>query len=150
MKVKRVYRDDIKLVVKLFDRYREFYQQESDEALAEHFLCERLERNESVVFVALASGTLPVGFVQLYPVYSSVRVEKNWVLNDLYVEEGFRRQGLGGGLVRAALDFAQVEGSRFLQLETAVDNLNAQRLYASFGFEQQHSDAAFLLYRLKF
>lgn len=43
---------DIDLVAPLFDAYRQFYGLMSDLALSRTFVAERLERNESVIFVA--------------------------------------------------------------------------------------------------
>lgn len=151
MEIRRIYSDDSEVVVPLFDQYRVFYKQPSDIALAHHFIKTRLENNESVIFAAFASDEdrkLAVGFTQLYPKYSSARAIKNWILNDLYVEEHYRGRGIGQQLIANAMDFAKQEGATFVQLETAVDNLNAQRLYESIGFTQQGPEKDFLLYRI--
>ena len=50
------------------------------------------------------------GFVQLYPMFSSVRARRTWVLNDLFVEAQFRRGGIAGSLTSmqvAEEDFAK-------------------------------------------
>ena len=43
---------DAALIAPLFDAYRRFYDQPSDLALARAFVAERLERNESVIYLA--------------------------------------------------------------------------------------------------
>ncbi|GAA4091316.1 hypothetical protein GCM10022392_11470 [Mucilaginibacter panaciglaebae] len=93
MEIKRINRDEWQLAASLFDRYRAFYKKQPDLALAERFIRERLDNNESVIYVAM-NGDKPVGFTQLYPKYSSVRAVKNWILNDLFVDAGFRKQAL--------------------------------------------------------
>ena len=55
---------DTDVIAPLFDAYRQFYEQPSDPALARAFIAERLERGESVIFVAERNGRA-VGFVQL-------------------------------------------------------------------------------------
>ena len=152
MEIKRINSSERKLAVDLFNQYRVFYQQPSDPALADDYLRQRLENGESVVFVALENSNgeeLPVGFTQLYPVYSSVRAVKNWILNDLYVDAAHRQKGIGEQLINTALQFAGGDGANYVQLETAVDNLSAQKLYERIGFEKQSPDNDFLLYRIR-
>jgi ribosomal protein S18 acetylase RimI-like enzyme len=148
MEIKRIMLAESALVIDLFDRYRQFYKQPSDLATAKSFINERLGKNESVIFVALDGGT-PVGFTQLYPKYSSMRVSKNWILNDLYVGSTHRKQGIGEALIKTAMEFAKAEGSTFVQLETAVDNYTAQSLYEAIGFEKQEPDTEFLSYKIQ-
>ena len=134
-------------MIGLFDKYRIFYKCPSDIALAERFIGERLANNESVIFVALKEG-IPAGFTQLYPKYSSLSAIKNWILNDLYVEKEYRKQGIGESLIRAAMQFAKDTGAGYVQLETAVDNHTAQQLYETIGFKKQPPDEEHFLYRI--
>ena len=145
--IKRIGIDEAHLVIDLFDKYRVFYKKESDLVLAARFITERLGNNESVIFVALVNNQ-PAGFTQLYPKYSSARAVKNWILNDLYVDKDYRKKGIGNQLITAAADFATDNGAVFIQLETAVDNANAQRLYESMGFVKQGPDEEYFLYKL--
>ncbi len=145
--IKQIQLAEAHLVIGLFNQYRIFYQQFSDLGMAKAFIEERLQHHESIIFVAMDEEQ-PVAFTQLYPKYSSVRMSKNWILNDLYVAEAYRKQGIGEKLIRTAMDFAQQQGSTFVQLETAVDNYTAQSLYEAIGFEKQEEDKAFLLYKI--
>lgn len=147
MEIKRVHPHEWQLVIDLFDQYRVFYKKESDLALAGRFIKERLDNNESVIYIAL-DGDKPIGFTQLYPKYSSAGAVKNWILNDLFVDAGFRKQGIGAKLIKHAAGFAKASGSQFMQLETAVDNYIAQSLYQDMGFIKQPADDAFYLYKL--
>jgi len=152
MEIKRINSDERNLAVDLFNQYRVFYQQPSDPALADAYLQKRLQNGESIVFVALedVDGTAtPLGFTQLYPIYSSVRATKNWILNDLFVDAKHRGKGVGEQLIKTAMEFARSEGARFVQLETAADNRIAQQLYERIGFQKQSPDPDFLLYRIQ-
>jgi ribosomal protein S18 acetylase RimI-like enzyme len=71
----------------------------------------------------------------LYPTFSSVRAARVYVLNDLYVAESARRQGVGEALLHAAAEFGRERGAIRLELETAPDNLRAQSLYRAQGWE---------------
>lgn len=151
MKIKQIDGAESNLVVDLFDKYRVFYKQPSDLELARRFIQARLDNHESMIFAALVQhggDVIPVGFTQLYPGYSSVGAFKYWVLNDLYVEPGYRKQRIGEALVRVALDFARGRGARFVELSTGVDNYVAQGLYEKIGFEKQQRDTLFLTYRI--
>ncbi|RBQ10251.1 GNAT family N-acetyltransferase [Pedobacter miscanthi] len=147
--IKQLGLTDAHLVVGLFNQYRIFYKQFSDIGMAKAFIDERLQHHESVIFVAIDDDSQqPVGFTQLYPKYSSVRLSKNWILNDLYVAEDYRKQGIGENLIKTAMDFARNNGSTFVQLETAINNFTAQHLYENIGFVKQGNDEEFFLYKI--
>jgi ribosomal protein S18 acetylase RimI-like enzyme len=148
IKIKRIDRNEANLVVGLFNQYRIFYGKFSDLGMAKAFINARLENNESVIFVALDENQ-PVGFTQLYPKYSSVRLVKNWILNDLFVNPEYRKQGIGETLIKTAMNFAKGQGAVYVQLETAVDNFTAQSLYEQIGFVKQGTDEEFLLYKIE-
>jgi GNAT superfamily N-acetyltransferase len=133
MEIRRASLDDLPLLVPLFDGYRQFYRQPSDPALAERFLRDRLAREDSVIFLAEdASG--PLGFTQLYPIFSSVSVGRAWLLNDLFVGSGSRKGGVGRALLERARAHGVETGARWLALSTGHDNAAAQRLYESLGW----------------
>jgi len=147
IEIKRIDRNEANLVVGLFNQYRIFYGKFSDLGMAKAFIDARLENNESVIFVALADDK-PIGFTQLYPKYSSARLTKNWILNDLFVDLDYRKQGIGEALIKTVMDFAKTQGATFVRLETAVDNYTAQSLYETIGFKKQEPDNEFFLYKI--
>ncbi|MFT4018474.1 MAG: GNAT family N-acetyltransferase [Agriterribacter sp.] len=119
MRIIRIDKTQGHLVFELFDKYRVFYKQQSDIVVAKKFIQERLDNNESVIFVALdTTVNKPTGFTQLYPKYSSARVIKNWILNDLYVDKEYRQKGIGETLIKTAMDFARQNGAEFVELST--------------------------------
>ena len=142
--IRRATVDDADAIAPLFDRYRIFYQQPSDPALAQRFIGERLQRDESVIFLAEAGGKV-VGFTQLFPSFSSVRAGRAWVLNDLYVDIAARRLGVARALLQAAADFARADGAIRLELETDHDNRSAQALYRHMGWELYEGTLRFRL-----
>ncbi|QDW26799.1 GNAT family N-acetyltransferase [Pedobacter sp. KBS0701] len=149
IKIKQIGLTESHLVVGLFNQYRIFYNQFSDIGMAKAFIDERLQHNESIIFLAIDEDTeKPVGFTQLYPKFSSAKLSKNWILNDLYVDEVYRKQGIGEKLIKTAMEFSKTTGATFIQLETAVDNYTAQQLYENIGFEKQGNDEEFFLYKM--
>jgi ribosomal protein S18 acetylase RimI-like enzyme len=122
----------------LFNQYRIFYQQPSDLQGATAFISERLKNKDSVIFLAVNKDRSEAyGFTQLYPSFSSVSMRKIWVLNDLYVTEEARRKGVAQALMSEAKVLALDTGAKGLALETGEDNVNAQKLYESLGFQQE-------------
>ena len=134
-------------LVPLFDAYRGFYEASSDHAAARAFLTERIERDESVIFLAYASPHVPVGFTQMYPSFSSVSLKRLWILNDLFVRSDVRRGGVGRALLERARQHAVETGAKGLVLSTGVMNKPAQTLYESCGWQR---DDEFFQYHLFF
>jgi ribosomal protein S18 acetylase RimI-like enzyme len=120
-------------VSKLFDQYRVFYKSSSNLEAAKKFLQERFQKDDSMIFVVRSEGHL-VGFTQLYPSFSSVSMKRVWILNDLFVEESSRNQGVEKSLISAAENFAQETGAVRIILSTQVSNITAQSLYESLGY----------------
>ena len=138
LSIRRAGLHDLEQLAPLFDAYRQFYQQPGDLPRARGFLRERLERDESAVLVAGRDGAL-VGFTQLYPMFSSVRTARIWILNDLYVAGQARRSGVARGLLDAAAMFARENGAARLMLETGRDNAPARALYQAAGWGEDDS-----------
>lgn len=90
MHIFKVTMKEFEKVVPLFDHYRQFYNQPSDLAKAAAFLSARTKQNQSIIYLAEIEEQ-PAGFVQLYPSFSSVSMQKVYILNDLYVDKSFRK-----------------------------------------------------------
>ncbi|MDC8447351.1 MAG: GNAT family N-acetyltransferase [Nitrospira sp.] len=129
--VRRASIQDLDRLVPLFDAYRQFYGQHSDLMVARQFLNDRLTRDESVVLVAENPGGAVIGFVQLYPTFSSILAEPMYVLSDLFVIPEARRRGVGTRLLTSAVETARAVGAVRVELATAIANVSAQRLYES-------------------
>lgn len=134
--------NELESLTELFDLYRLFYEQESDLDGAREFLRARIENDESVIFIAFEQEN-PIGFVQLYPSFSSVGMKRLWVLNDLYVKKSARKNGAGEQLIQTAIQFAGETGAKGVLLETGKENVTAQRLYEKIGF---HKESNFFYY----
>ena len=126
--------EDLKLIVELFDKYRVFYEKESDKEKAEEFLSDRLKHNESEIFVAETDNNNLVGFVQLYPLFSSTRMKRRWLLNDLFVDQDHRGKGISKQLIEAAKNLCKQTNACGLMLETAKSNIVGNELYPKVGF----------------
>lgn len=127
---------DLPAAARLFDAYRQFYGQPSDPVAAREFLAARLAARQSMVLLAWRDDAA-VGFTQLYPMFSSVRMAPVWILNDLYVDAGARRLGIARRLLDAAAVAARAAGAVRVTLETARENVAARGLYRDAGWEEE-------------
>jgi GNAT superfamily N-acetyltransferase len=130
------------MLAPMFDAYRQFYGQFPDLDGAREFLSERLEQEQSVIFLALKDRN-GCGFTQLYPAFSSVAMRPVWILNDLFVTPEARRLGVGKCLMQEATEFSAENGAKRLVLSTAVGNRAARLLYEETGWVK---DEAFVHY----
>ncbi|MCY7710100.1 GNAT family N-acetyltransferase [Bacillus safensis] len=145
MDIVRANENDLKKVAVLFDQYRQFYKQLSNVEGAYHFLAERYGKQESILFVAKEDEQY-LGFVQLYPTFSSVSMKDSFILNDLFVIEDSRQMGIGKQLMEKAFSFANDKGARFISLETATSNTKAQQLYEKMGMTIDSSTQHYIYY----
>lgn len=127
----------------LFVAYLRFYGISVDDAEARRYLRERIEAGDSSAFVAHAGGE-PIGFAHCYPTWSSLDLARIWTLEDLYVAEPHRRQGVARALLAAVCDAAGAAGAVAVTLETAHSNHSARALYQQAGFVR---DEQFATYR---
>ncbi|MEK5642173.1 MULTISPECIES: GNAT family N-acetyltransferase [Paenibacillus] len=138
--------EDLHELAAIFDLYRIFYGQETDVEGAAAFLFERMEHRESVILIAedVKQGRI-AGFTQLYPVFSSISMKRSYILNDLYIREQYRKQGIARLLLEAAKRYAKLARAKGLSLSTAVTNVRAQQLYEQSGYVR---DEQFIHYDL--
>lgn len=129
---------DLDSIVPLFNAYRQFYKQKSDLKLAKKFISERLKNKESIIFLAFLNKQ-PVGFVQLYPSFSSLAAQRTLILNDLFVIDEARKLGAGNALMNAAKKYAIKIKAKRLGLSTAKNNIKAKSLYESLGYRIEQS-----------
>lgn len=127
---------DVDVLVDLVEKYRAFYKQEPNER-TRGYLTDRLSKNEAVVFLANYVEDFnhkSVGFTMIYPTFSTVSLSEIWLLNDLYVDEQYRRHGVAQKLMDTTESAARDAGATRLFLRTANDNVNAQALYEGRGW----------------
>jgi ribosomal protein S18 acetylase RimI-like enzyme len=124
---------DLPQLSHLFNLYRIFYRKPPDMEGGRRFLQERIERRESVIYIAENEGQM-VGFAQCYPLFSSTRMKRILLLNDLFVMEEYRGRGISRLLIGAAKELTKNTQSSCLLLETEKSNRIGNSLYPAEGF----------------
>ena len=135
MQIREAKLSDLENLSDLFNSYRMFYGKKSDLKIAEEFLRSRIENKDSKIFVCDLNNELS-GFVQLYPIFSSTRVSKYWLLNDLFVDIKKRGKGYSKLLIERSKELVIESKACGMMLETEKSNDIGNMLYPSTGFKK--------------
>ncbi|WHY01446.1 GNAT family N-acetyltransferase [Neobacillus sp. DY30] len=137
---------DLSKLVPIFDDYREYFKQQKDPAQVEQFLFEKFEHLESVIFIAQVQEEV-VGFAQLYPVFSSLTLQRVWLLNDFFITERNRGSGVGTQLFEKVKEFTQLTKSKGIELSVEHTNKKAWAFWEKQGFKMDE-DFRYYFYKL--
>jgi GNAT superfamily N-acetyltransferase len=135
MQIREVRSSDLDSLVILFDCYRVFYKNSSDIKAAKNFIEERINNNDSKIYICELEDEKIVGFVQLYPLFSSTRMKKLYLLNDLFVNPDYRGQGYSVKLIERAKSLVIESSACAMFLETEKSNMIGNNLYPKMGFD---------------
>ena len=134
IKIIKAEQKHIKEVGILFDLYRQFYKYESNLIESTNYIKDRINNNESTIFIAISGADEAIGFVQLYETFGSLDLGKIVILYDLYVKEDHRKNNIGRKLMIKSHEYAKKINAKRIQLSTAIDNYIGQSLYESLGY----------------
>jgi len=140
--IRRAVVGDLEQLVPLFDAYRAFFAGGTPSGSRE-FLAERLRAGDGVLLLAFL-GEGAIGFLTLYPLFSSWYAKRIWFLSDLYVHEEHRKIGIGKRLVEEAKRFARENGSRSIMVEIPHREPHLMKFYEELQFTR---DRDFNLHR---
>ena len=135
--------DEAAEVARLLVGFRDHYGR--SEPPADTFLTgvERLiVRPDTEYLLAAAPDRAPAGVCQLRYRYGVWTASEDCWLEDLFVEEGDRRFGLGAALVAAAIDRARERGCGRIELDVSESNRAAWALYERMGYSADHKPPA--------
>lgn len=106
-------------------------------------LCEMVNAPGTRLLLAVDEGPHVVGTLSLvlFRIPTGIRA---WI-EDVVVDEGARRQGIGEALVNRAVELATAAGARTVDLTSRPDREAANRLYSRLGFQPRDTN----VYRLK-
>lgn len=133
MNIQTITANDLDLVAELFSGYRAFYQAGVDAQKERAFLAARLQNNESIILCGFKDDK-PIAFAQIYFTFSSIGLSKVWIINDLYVAQSHRNQGIGKILLQDIEQRARDAGIAVLNISTQVSNEAGNHLYSALGF----------------
>lgn len=147
MRIIKAKLEHLDLLTPMFVKYREFYGQLPYPDSSRSFLEKRLQRDESVIYLALPDDddNKLLGFCQLYPSYSSLSLKRVWILNDIYVAEDSRRMLVADHLMREAKKMAKDTNAVRMRVSTRSNNDTAHKTYESIGFREDTEFKSYIL-----
>jgi len=129
-------------LVDIFEEYRQFCGFERSKNKTKAFLKRLICNDESTLFIAIDSEKDSVmGFVNLYPCYSSLALQRLWILNDLGVASSYRGKGVSKALIEKVQEFAKETNAVRIELKTELKNTAARSLYQSMDFTVDSENA---------
>ncbi|MCB0503394.1 MAG: GNAT family N-acetyltransferase [Bacteroidetes bacterium] len=134
MKIQKASLNELLPLSVLFNDYRIFYRKEADLEAAGSFLKQRIENGDAEIFVCFNELNEMTGFTQLYPLFSSTRMKRLWLLNDLFVHPDHRSKGYSIALIERAKQLCKETEACGMFLETEKTNIIGNQLYPKTGF----------------
>lgn len=134
IEIRKATLDDLTDLTHAFEAYRVWYKMDADSTTANEFLRNRITNKESVIFIAVENHHL-IGFTQLYPLFSSTRMKKLWLLNDLFIYKEHRGKGISKKLIDAAKNLCRETKACAISLETETNNKIGNQLYPATDFK---------------
>jgi len=126
--------EEFEQLLPLIAAYQRFYEvEEIDEGRNRAFFRRFLAPSEDGLLLGARRDGRLVGYACLYWHFSSLEAVESVLMNDLYVIEEARGEGVGRALIEATAEVARERGVPYVEWSTAPDNTTAQRLYDSTG-----------------
>lgn len=131
---------ELEALLPMIAAYQRFYGVEGvDEVRNRAFFSRFLAPSDDGMLLGAWRGGELVGYACLYWHFTSLVPAETVLLNDLYVAESNRGEGVGRALIEASADVARERGAHQLQWVTSPDNKTARRLYDTTGAESEPS-----------
>ncbi len=140
--LRKATRDDVAAIVQLFANdmlgsRRESQEEHIPECYYEAFAAIDTDKNNCLI-VAEDNGKV-VGTLQLtFIVNMSFYGAKRALIEGVHVASDYRNQGIGQHMMQWAIDAANKQGCRFVQLTSNKLRKDAHRFYQRLGFADSH------------
>ena len=128
---------ELEALLPMIAAYQRFYEvADIDEERNRAFFTRFIAPSDDGMLLGAWHGKDLAGYACLYWSFTSLVPAETVLMNDLYVDEGGRGQGVGRALIEASAAIARERGAHHLEWATAPDNVTAQRLYDKTGAER--------------
>lgn len=124
--------ESLEHLVPLFEQYRSLFMLSTKRQETIDFLETVLSKDVKIYLYF--SRSKAVGFCSVYRSYSSFAFTAIDTINDLYVEEKWRKQGIANKLVEHVEKIAKGENVHSIKISTQNTNIAANKLYLKKGF----------------
>jgi len=129
--------EQLERLLPMIAEYQRFYEvEEIDEERNREFFARFVSPSENGMLLGAWRDDDLIGYACLYWHFTSLVPAETVLMNDLFVAEAARGQGVGRALIEAGASVARDRGAHHLEWATAPDNATARRLYDSTGAER--------------
>jgi GNAT superfamily N-acetyltransferase len=126
--------EQLEALLPLIAAYQHFYEVDDiDEERNRAFFARFVAPSEDGMLLGAWRVEELAGYACLYWHFTSLVPAETVLMNDLYVAEAFRSQGIGRALIEASAAVTRQRGAHRLEWVTQPSNLTAQRLYDRTG-----------------
>jgi GNAT superfamily N-acetyltransferase len=137
VRIEPISASQLQILLPMIVAYQRFYEvAEIDEERNRAFFARFVAPSEDGMLLGAWHGEDLVGYACLYWHFTSLIPAETVLMNDLYVDETVRGQGVGRALIEASAAIARERGAHQLEWATAPDNVTAQHLYDRTGAER--------------
>lgn len=137
MRIEPITEGQFERLLPLIAAYQRFYEAEQiDEGRNRAFFSRFIAPSDDGMLLGAWREDELCGYACLYWHFTSLVPAETVLMNDLYVDQGARGEGVGRALIGASAAVARERGAHHLEWATAPDNKTAQRLYDSTGAER--------------
>jgi len=99
---------------------------------------EKIIHQKNSHFLVVRDRDRIVGLVQVYLTYIPTGIIAE--VEDLVVDESYRKWGLGPLLVQKSIDIAEKAGAKHINLRTNPKRLEANKMYQALGFSKMETN----------
>ncbi len=137
VRVEPITERQLTILLPMIAAYQRFYEvEEIDEERNRSFFSRFLAPSDDGMLLGAWRGEQLAGYACLYWHFTSLIPAETVLLNDLYVDEVHRDEGIGRALIEASAGVARQRGAHHLEWTTQPDNTTARHLYDSTGAER--------------
>ncbi len=136
--------DEVPAIVRLMREFADYenlsdYCQITDERLSDVMFGDDAFVEGLVAF----HESKPIGYAMFYPYFASFRGQCGYYLEDIFIAEDFRRNGLGEAMVRIIAKLAQQRGFERIDFQVLEWNSPAVKFYEKLGAIRDDSERHF-------
>ena len=129
---------DLNPIESLVKMYHAFESLESTDETRITSISKLLEPGNAYGFIVIASKSEHlIGYAAICYGFSIEFGGRDAFLDEIFVEKQSRSQGVGGALVKLAVDIANKRSVRALHLEVSRSNKKAESFYTNLGFRNR-------------
>jgi GNAT superfamily N-acetyltransferase len=140
LRIAPIVASELEALLPMIAAYQRFYEVEDvDEERNRAFFFRFLAPSDDGMLIGAWRGDELVGYACLYWHFTSLVPAETVLMNDLYVAEDRRGEGIGRALIEASAEIARERGAHQLQWVTAPDNETARHLYDATGAQSEPS-----------